>query len=396
MKTQALNNWREGKLGEIISINPDSIGKNFDFDEILYTDISSVGTGVADQPTILNLSEAPSRARRLIKNGDTILSTVRPNRRSFLYVKNPQENRVVSTGFAVLRASENIDSRFLYYLISDQSFTDYLTRNAKGAAYPAVDEEIIANAKIVIPEIKTQKQVANVLSAYDDLIENNTRRIKILEQMAQAIYTEWFINFRFPGHGKVKMIDSVTDFGKIPEGWEVKSLGAAVYSFDSKRRPISKMKRLQMQGEIPYYGAAKIIDYVNEVLFEGKYLLLAEDGSVITKEGNPVLQFVNEKFWVSNHAHVLQGKAVSTEHLYIALSKVQIQGYITGAAQPKITQENMNRIPVLIPDPNTNSQFDSLIVPIFDLKFNLENNIKNLRQTRDLLLPKLVTGEIRV
>ena len=105
---------------------------------------------------------------------------------------------------------------------------------------------------------------------------------------------------------------------------------------------------------------------------------------------------MNEKFWVSNHAHVLQGKDVSTEHLYLALSKFPIQGYVTGAAQPKITQENMNRISVLVSDANTRAEFDSRIQPLFELQFNLRISLANLRQSRDLLLPKLVTGEIRV
>ncbi len=97
-----LKNWRKVKLRDVVSISHDSIGKNFTSEKILYTDISSVGTGVADAPTRLSFSDAPIRARRLVKNGDTILSTVRPNRRSFLYIKNPEENRVVSTGFAAL------------------------------------------------------------------------------------------------------------------------------------------------------------------------------------------------------------------------------------------------------------------------------------------------------
>ena len=160
MTTQTKITWQEIKLGKVVSVNPDSVGKDFPFEQILYTDISSVGTGVADEPMEISLSNAPSRARRLVKDGDTILSTVRPNRRSFLYIKNPKRNRVVSTGFAVLRAGGKIDSRFLYYLISNQPFTDYLTLHAKGAAYPAVDEDIISNADIVIPEIKIQKQIA--------------------------------------------------------------------------------------------------------------------------------------------------------------------------------------------------------------------------------------------
>lgn len=287
-----------------------------------------------------------------------------------------------------------IDYEFLYYLL--KSKVEEINNLASGATYKEINKTVFSGIEVEIPNIPIQKQIAQILAVYDDLIYNHTRRIQILEQIAQTTYTAWFVNFRFPGHEKVKMIDSGTDFGKIPEGWSVKKLCDVVYNFDSKRCPISKMKRAHVQGEVPYYGAAKIIDYINEVLLDGKYLLFAEDGSVITKEGYPVLQFVDEKFWVSNHAHVLQGKEISTEHLYIALSKFSIRGYITGAAQPKITQENMNRIPILIPDVDTQAQFNNQIEPLFELQFKLRNSLTNLSKTRDLLLPKLVTGEMEV
>ena len=210
------------RLGTVISINPDSVGKDFPFETINYIDISSVGTGILTGITEIKFSDAPSRAKRLVNSADTILSTVRPNRRSFLFVRYATPNTVVSTGFAVLRATDKIDTRFLYYAVTHQPFTDYLTNNAKGAAYPAVDSDTIARAEILLPPLPTQRKIASILSAYDDLIENNLRRIKILEEMAQSLYSEWFVKFRFPGHEKVRMVDS--PLGKIPEGWEVKKV----------------------------------------------------------------------------------------------------------------------------------------------------------------------------
>src|SRR3989344_4014012 len=186
--------WNKIHLGDVIDINPKSVGKKYPYDKILYVDISSVGTGLADSPVQLKLEKAPSRARRLVADGDTIISTVRPNRRSFLYIKNPSENLVVSTGFAVLHP-KLINPRFLYYLVTNQSFTDYLTLHAKGAAYPAVDTDTISRAEVSIPSIDVQGSIVDVLASYDELIQNNVRRIQVLEQMAQAIYKEWFINF---------------------------------------------------------------------------------------------------------------------------------------------------------------------------------------------------------
>src|SRR3989338_8687733 len=119
-------------IDDVALINPDSIRKNYPHKNIEYIDIASVGTGNLMQTTSMPLSEASSRAKRLVNHGDTILSTVRPNRRSFLFIKKPKDNIVVSTGFAVLRAKSGTDPRYLYYVVTDQKFTDYLTLSAKG------------------------------------------------------------------------------------------------------------------------------------------------------------------------------------------------------------------------------------------------------------------------
>jgi type I restriction enzyme S subunit len=244
---------------------------------------------------------------------------------------------------------------------------------------------------VPVPPAATQERIASILSAYDDLIENNTRRIRILEEMAQMIYREWFVNFRFPGH------ERSTRSGKIPEGWRLETIGSTSLNFDSKRKPLSSMDRESRKGPYPYYGAAKVFDYIDDYIFDGLYLLMAEDGTVITKDRKPVLQLTEGKFWPNNHTHVLQGRSpISTHFLYLSLVNVDIAGYITGAAQPKITQANLNRIPVVVPSDQLLKDFDALISPFFEQRANLDRQNRNLRQTRDLLLPKLISGELRV
>ena len=242
---------------------------------------------------------------------------------------------------------------------------------------------------------QTQQKIAAILSTYDDLIENNTRRIKILEDMAQTLYREWFVHYHFPGHENVPMVES--ELGPIPKGWEVKKFGEVSQNFDRLRKPLSGQVRSTIQGEYPYYGAAKILDYINDYLFDGRYLLIGEDGSVVTKDGKPVLQLVTGKFWVNNHTHVVQGKfPISTNFLYLFMSNVIITSYITGAAQPKINQENLNRIPVIFPPKNLLEQFENTIRTYFENINALKLKNATLRQTRDLLLPKLISSEIDV
>ncbi len=260
---------------------------------------------------------------------------------------------------------------------------------------PNLNTSILRSVPIIYPKKAVQRKIASILSAYDDLIENNLRRIKILEEMAQNLYREWFVKFRFPGYEQVRMVDS--PLGKIPEGWEVVPFGNVSLNYDRKRKPLSKMQREKRKGVYPYYGAARIFDYIDDYLFDGIYLLVAEDGSVITSDRRPVLQYVNGKFWANNHTHIVQGKGdVSTEYLYLMLSELDISGYITGAAQPKITQTNLNRIPVLIADCSLLNRFNKLVSVLFRQITVLDSKNEILRQTRDLLLPKLISGELDV
>ncbi len=283
----------------------------------------------------------------------------------------------------------SFDIRYIYYLLKDLSLNHY----AGGSAQPLLTQTVLRQVSTLVPPLPIQRKIATVLSAYDDLIENNTRRIGILEEMARAIYREWFVEFRFPGHDQVGMVKS--ELGLIPQRWEVKSFGEVSFNFDRQRKPLSGLVRSTMQGEYPYYGAAKILDHINGYLFDGRYLLVAEDGSVITEDGKPVLQLVTGKFWVNNHTHVVQGKTpISTNFLYLFMSNVAISGYITGAAQPKINQDNLNRILILSPSQDLLERFDKMIEPIFDNIVALDLKNAHLRQSRDLLLPKLISGEL--
>lgn len=152
-----------------------------------------------------------------------------------------------------------------------------------------------------------------------------------------------------------------------------------------------------MKGEYPYYGAAKIIDWVNDYIFDGRYLLVAEDGSVVTTDRRPVLQIASGRFWVNNHTHILQGRdPVSTDLVFLRLSDLDVSPYITGAAQPKITQANLNRIPMLLPPDRLLQAFDRLVGPLMaTMEAHREQN-QVLRKARDLLLSRLISGELDV
>ncbi len=287
------------------------------------------------------------------------------------------------------------DRHFIYYLFNSKPVRQQIRGSASGTKIRHTAPSRIADVKVSVPPLPVQRRIASVLSAYDELIENSQRRIRILETMARALYREWFVHFRFPGHETHPRVPS--PLGDIPQGWDVKKLGEIAENFDRLRKPLSKMERAEMQGDYPYYGAAKVFDHVNNFIFEGEYLLMAEDGSVITTERAPVLQLVNEKFWPNNHTHVLRGKSpFSTHFLYLGLSEVDISPYITGAAQPKITQENMNRIPFFCGPQQLHEGFNRLVAPMIQQSQILQRQIQNLRRTRDLLLPRLLSGQVEL
>ena len=378
------------KFDSVIEINPASIPKNYPYDEVEYIDISSVGTGSFSGSTRMPLSEAPSRAKRLVEHGDTILATVRPNLRSFLFVKNPSKNLVVSTGFAVLHPTGKIDARFLYYTVTNQRFTDYLSANVKGAAYPAVDTETFARAEIWLPDLPIQKKIAAILSAYDDLIENNTRRIKILEEMAQSIYREWFVNFRFPGHEKVKMVDS--PMGKKPLGWEAAEFRNL---FEIKYGKTLPKSEIAARGPYPVYGAGDVIGYYDKLLCPKKCALVTSRGN-----GSGTVWRTRKAAFVTNNSLIIlpQGKFGHWDYSFVELllKHSNVMGAKTGSAQPQMTIENLNYVKAIVPPREIVEKFCVFATPIYEQVDLLFGKNTNLRQTRDLLLPKLISGELDV
>jgi type I restriction enzyme S subunit len=280
-----------------------------------------------------------------------------------------------------------------------------------GSAQPLITQSSLKIIKTNIPPLPTQQHIADILGSLDDKIELNRQMNATLEEMARAIFKSWFVDFD-PVYAKMEGRDyplpaeimdlfpdalEESELGLIPKGWRVGKLGDMIEIHDSKRIPLSRKQREKRHGKYPYYGATKIMDYVNDYLFDGKYVLMGEDGSVITEEGYPFLQYVWGKFWANNHAHVLTGKnGFSSEYLYILMQKTNIQPYITGAVQLKLNQKNMKSIPMVIPNNKVVDKFDGIIQPFFSKIRNNSNQIEMLVKTRDSLLPKLMNGEIKV
>ena len=313
---------------------------------------------------------------------------------------------VIDTAF-YLKPNAEIDTRWAYY----ELLTQDINGMDSGSAIPSTSREDFYGLPVQVPPLHEQCAIAHILGTLDDKIELNRRMNETLEAMARALFKSWFVDFD-PVRAKMEGRDTGlpqhladlfpdrlvnSELGEIPEGWKTATLGEHVDNLDSKRVPVSGAERAKRQGPFPYHGAAGVMDHIDNYLFDGIYLLIGEDGSVIHESGLAVTQYVWGKFWVNNHAHVLQGKGpVSTEQVYLYFHFEPVAPYVTGAVQPKLSQGRMNNMPFLFPGTAICKGFLKVISPWFARRRACSVEGKTLATLRDTLLPKLISGDLRV
>ena len=319
----------------------------------------------------------------------------------------------VNQHVAIIRTdSTRLDSGLLrYFLASPNTQALLLSLAGSGGTRNALTKEMIESLSVPAPPLPEQRAIAHILGTLDDKIELNRRMNQTLEEMARAIFKDWFIDFG-PTHAKMDgrepylpadvwdlFPDSLVDseLGEIPSSWKMKSLGDVIEIHDAARIPLNSRQRTERQGQYPYYGASGVMDHVDDYLFDGIYVLTGEDGTVVDGQGHPVVQYVWGQFWVNNHAHVLKGKGqINEEHLYLFLEQTNIQAFVTGAVQPKLNQRNLKSIPFVMPNESTCNAFTQVVEPIFAKVRANADEAALIAAQRDALLPKLVAGEIRL
>jgi len=265
-----------------------------------------------------------------------------------------------------------------------------------------VPVECLHTLKLLLPLYEENKKIGALLSVLDTKIENLQRQNQTLKKIAQALFKQWFVNFNFPDeNGKPykdnggEMVGS--ELGEIPKGWQNKILEDIVLNYDNKRIPLSSRQRINKQGKYPYYGASGIVDFIDEYIFKGDHMLFSEDGENLRSRKQPIVFLVDGKFWVNNHAHILKGKKdFYFYYIYLFLSSLDVSHIITGAVQPKINKTNLHSIELAFPDDTIAIKFDRIVTPPFNKIKNNKKQIETLIKTRDTLLPKLMSGKIRV
>ena len=271
---------------------------------------------------------------------------------------------------------EAADTRFIKYLFDAQLKMRYRSFT-QGAAQDNLSQAKLLSVTFPVPELPIQTKIADILSAYDDLIENNRRRIALLDEAAQLLYRQWFVHFRFPGHEGVKITDG------IPQGWKRRPFGQVA----ELRYGKSLKNENRIKGEFPVYGSSGIVGYHNAALVEGPAIVVGRKGNVGSIHWSPV------SFWPIDTVYFIPTEQIDF-WLYLALPSAGFQN--TDASVPGLNREFAYSRRLTLPPADLRRGFDEVVKPMFWQRTMLGNYNQQLAQARDLLLPCLMNGEIAV
>jgi type I restriction enzyme, S subunit len=348
-----------------------------------YIDLTSVSleTKRISETTEITANNAPSRAQKLVEENDVIFATTRPAQQRYCLIDNEYSGEVASTGYCILRAKKDeVLPKWILYCIASNDFKIYVEENQSGSAYPAISDTKVKDFIIPIPcpdnpdrSLAIQAEIVRILDTFTALTAELTAELSD-RQKQYNYYRDRLLTFE---EGEVE--------------WN--PLGELAENLDFMRKPVTS--GLRDSGEVPYYGASGIVDYVKDYIFDGDFLLVSEDGANLVARNTPIAFSISGKSWVNNHAHILKFNTYA-ERRYVEyyLNSIDLTPYISGAAQPKLNQKNLNSIKIQNPSPDEKER----IVAILDKFDTLTNSISKglpreiaLRQQqyeyyRDLLL----------
>lgn len=396
MTTSTLQKWHTDKIGNLGKVvtgkTPPTAHKEFysgEFPFITPSDISTFDVRYLSETerTISNLWASKNKKYILPRDAITYVCIGSTVGKIGLTEKESITNQQIN---ALVANPLKLVPQYGYYLLRNITPEIQQIASARGAGKGIINKSQFEDFDVTVPSVDDQQSIADILSRYDDLIENNTRRIQILEQIAQATYTEWFVNFHFPDHEKVKMTDSSTDFGKIPQGWTVKKLGEQIDIYRGK----NITKKTIEKGNVPVVaGGLEPAYYHSTANTEAPVVTVSASGA---NAG-----FVNlymENVWASDCSYIDKGVTPFVLYYFLLLKSRQIEvtGLQRGSAQPHVYPKDLSELLVVdVPDHLLES-FEDIVGTIFSFVGNLKKQNKALRDSRDLLLPKLVTGGIVV
>ena len=387
-----MSEWKCYKLNEISSLS-----NGINFDKSAYTSGVKL-IGVSDfkdriHPDYDSLQEVDSK---VVKSGDYLekgdIVFVRSNGNKELVGRCMMIDRdipVTYSGFCIklrLKDKKIFDPVFFNYLFKTRQFKKSMTGTAVGANIQNLSQSRLGSCEVNVPDIEIQKEIATILSRYDSLIENYQKQIKLLEEAAQRLYKEWFVDLHFPGHENTKIVDGV------PEWWENKAI---MEVFDFKYGKILPTKDFVEDGPIPVYGASKQIGrYTKANCFEPKVL--------VGSRGNAgfVHRTIEDETYVTNNSFIVEPTKeysfLRLPYIYESFKAMDFVAICTGAAQPQLTLNSIASLKYIVPTKKLITNYCDVSISFFTKIAMSYKQIRLITEARDRLLPKLMNGEIKV
>jgi type I restriction enzyme S subunit len=388
-----MSEWKKCKLGDVVDSNLLTIGKNFPFKKIQYLDTGSITRGKIDCIQKYKLENAPSRAKRLVNHQDVIYSTVRPIQRHYGFIRNPDTNLVVSTGFSVITANDKyLNPLFLYYFITSDEITEVLdvVAEASTSAYPSLKPSDIENLDIYLPPLPEQKAIAAVLSSLDDKIDLLHRQNKTLEAMAETLFRQWFVE-------------------EVGEDWELVKIGDFVKTNISSITKDTTLKTIRYldtgsltEGKIEGF---KNFDMSNAPS-RARRIIKHNDVLISTVRPNQkhygIIKHPDEDIIVSTGFCVISCERINPHFIYIFLTTEEMTEYLHSIAEgstsayPSLKPSDIESLEFQLPPEERLKVFSEYADNTWE-KIELNHiQIRTLEKMRDTLLPKLMSGEVRV
>ena len=319
------------------------------------------------------------------KEGDILLSNIRPYFKKIWFA---DKKGGCSNDVLVLRTNKSVYKKFLYYVLSDNNFFNYSTVTSKGTKMPRGSKNAIMKYLVPDIDIPTQKRIADILSAYDDLIENNNRRIALLEKAAQELYKEWFVRFRFPGYETAKFENG------FPLGWDIRRVGdiSTIGSGGDAPKDYSPVRTSEYTVPIFSNGITNdgLYGFAKKGTKQAKSITISARGTV----GFTCLRFESYLPIVRLLSIEPDSKEIDVYYLYHNLRNDIIDGY--GTSQQQITIPFFSRKKIVVPPITLQNQYSAIVEEIYNQINKLKETNKNLVKQRDMLLPRLMSGKLEV
>ena len=333
-------------------------------------------------PSIANIVGTDLSNYKIVRTGQFAYGSVTSrNGEKISIAYLDEEDCIISSSYTVFEVEnkEELDPEYLMLWFSRPEFDRYARYKSHGSVREIFDWNELCMVELPVPDIEKQRKIVKAYKTITDRIDLKQKINDNLLNSVQAIFRSWFVDY-------------APFDGVCPSNWETGCVEDIAEFFDSMRKPLSSLERADMERIYPYYGAVSIVDYVDDYIFDGEYLLVSEDGIyVVDENGHPLIQHISGKFWANNHAHILKGKAgFNEDSLYLFLANTNMAPIVTGAAQPKINQANLKNFPITTPDSETMLKFNNIIQPFFDQRLTNESEIKKLEALQSLLLTRLV------